>query len=486
MKNRMTFSSLGQLSDFLKSNMRSKQNANENIVTDVSLKENSAHLKPSLIVKGSGTSTVLPFEDLEDLRDLFIVVDLSTLEKRMTLGEDGLSVDVQGPVTWKDLKAFAESHGLEVMTSPTEELASVLGGVATSCTGERSFGFRNLRSQVLALDYIDGNGEVHSITHHEPIEDFLQRMGCRNFQSDLKEYQEDFKRFLAFKNGPYPRLEHATDVFIGTEGQLGIVTRVVLALRHREEKSFLYFPMPKWTEDMTPHLKFFTWANERRDRINACEFLDYLSLSFLDKDDVSGSNVPLDSDLLFIEIYSKNLEMMFEDIENYLLKPHLPHLTMDDILVLDEHKSNGLRMSVPRRIFEQNSRMGVLKKGTDVQVAPKDFPNLLKLYQAIVFELKKHHISCNLFGHFGDAHLHFNFMPRAGTEELLCQSYLEKFYEDVHQLESSPFAEHGIGLLKIKFITHYHGQRQQKMFQHLKQTFDPQPNFFMKGFLACS
>ena len=64
-------------------------------------------------------------------------------------------------------------------------------------------------------------------------------------------------------------------------------------------------------------------------------------------------------------------------------------------------------MNVPRAIFEVNSKMGVVKKGTDVQIGPEKFKILLDYYRGWT----KKGLKYTLFGHFGDGHLHFNFMP---------------------------------------------------------------------------
>jgi glycolate oxidase len=123
--------------------------------------------------------------------------------------------------------------------------------------------------------------------------------------------------------------------------------------------------------------------------------------------------------------------------------------------------------------------MGVTKKGTDVQVAPNDFQKLLDFYRSYT----KLGIDYNLFGHFGDAHLHFNFMPDK-TKNDFCNSELEKLYQQVKVWHGSPFAEHGIGLLKRKFIKPFYSEHQLRVFKELKDNFDPKKQFFNEGFMS--
>lgn len=123
--------------------------------------------------------------------------------------------------------------------------------------------------------------------------------------------------------------------------------------------------------------------------------------------------------------------------------------------------------------------MGVVKIGTDAQVSPKSFPDLLAFYKSIT------HVGVRycLFGHFGDAHLHFNFMPTKAESEK-CQNEILKLYDNIYDWKGSPFAEHGIGLLKQKFIKRFHGLNQQGLFKDLKLEHDPHAQFFPQGFMG--
>ena len=113
-------------------------------------------------------------------------------------------------------------------------------------------------------------------------------------------------------------------------------------------------------------------------------------------------------------------------------------------------------------------------------MSPDKFNNLIKYYR----ELAKTGVDYNLFGHFGDAHLHFNFMPTL-NDVSKCDDAL-KDLSKVQELEGSPFAEHGIGLIKQKFIKNYYGKTQLKLFKKLKEIHDPENKFFSMGFMSMS
>ncbi len=409
----------------------------------------------------SQTSTVIPFEKLEaQLGAETVLGNLSTLKGQLCMLANG-DLYVEGFVTWKEAKEFCLSHNREIMTSPTEELAGVLSGIATSCTGERSFGFKNLRSQVVELTFIDFCGKEKKLFSDRKIDSSIE----------LKDYQRDFSHYDHYKNAPYPRLEFETDLMTGTEGQLGIIKDAVLKTIAHAEETYLFILLPKWEIDFEAHLEIFHAVQPFRGQIRACEFIDSNSLSYLPAEKNPGK----DQDVLFLEIAKKDFEHIYE---NLLAKLKL--VNDENIFEMNSSKCRDLRVSVPRAIFEVNSRMGVTKKGTDVQVDSEHFKELLLYYR----KLAAMGVDYNLFGHFGDAHLHFNFMPTKDKNEF-CNEQLENLYAEVLKWKGSPFAEHGIGLLKKKFITPFYNRHQTVVFRQLKKQYDPKGQFFPEGFMTC-
>ena len=69
--------------------------------------------------------------------------------------------------------------------------------------------------------------------------------------------------------------------------------------------------------------------------------------------------------------------------------------------------------------------------------------------------------------------------------DAFCNAELMRLYEQVHVWQGSPFAEHGIGLLKRKFISSFFNTHQKKVFLELKKRFDPRNQFFPEGFMSC-
>jgi glycolate oxidase len=174
-----------------------------------------------------------------------------------------------------------------------------------------------------------------------------------------------------------------------------------------------------------------------------------------------------------MEIKESDFESVYESFIS-----QLELVKEEDFFSLDETKCKELRVAVPRSIFEANSKMGVVKQGTDVQVLGADFEALLKYYR----KLSELGVEYNLFGHFGDGHLHFNFMPTPSLVDT-CQKALKDLYRELPKWKASPFAEHGIGLLKRPYIEAFYTSTQEAFFEILKSKYDPKNQFFPHGFM---
>ena len=414
----------------------------------------------------SQTSTVIPYDKLEVIykNDDFTMVDLSQLPATQELTADN-NLLIKGPVSWKDAKDFLRSKNRYIMTSPTEELALITAGAATSATGERCFHFGSLRTQINKIKYIDYSGIEQELSSDKPF----KSAGVP--ESVLSAYQEEFKPYQEFKNAPFPRLESETDLMIGSEGQLGVITEIEIKTTKDPSLQHFFMLLPKWEESTDAHIEVMEKIQAFRDQVYLCEFIDSNSFNFLPIEERPNNS----KDALFFELNTEFFETFYEE---FLLK--LSFLNEEEVFELSETKFHQLRASIPRAVYEENSKMGVTKLGTDVQVKVQDFKALMEIYTE--FTKSEPKVSYNLFGHFGDAHLHFNFLPKQDQMQE-CQERLEFLYSEVKRLAGSPFAEHGIGMIKQKYIKTFWTKEVTDLFLLLKKQHDPYNQFFPQGYM---
>ncbi len=426
------------------------------------------HLKghKKTLYVSSQTSTVIPFHFLDDYvsKNEFYLAHLSTLPPKLELLENN-QLNVSGGVTWHEALSFCRSKGRDIMSWPTDETANVLAGLSTSATGERSFGFGSLRNQVSKITYLNFNGEEVQLDSKKRL---INHFVFKNFENELLKYQDSFSPYAKMKNGPFPRLEFETDLMIGMEGQLGVIKEAIFYTIPLKETTFLLIPLEKWEKDFSQHLEIFKKVQDFRDQIYSVEFFDSNSLSY-----VPNNPLEKNKDFVALEVLEDSFPVV---IDNLISKLNLSK--MDEIFEMPRGKFNEIRTEIPRRINEENSKKGLVKKGTDAQVNEENFEKILLIYQ----EMARNGVPYGLLGHFGNAHLHFNFLPNK-EQVVECERYLKDFYLKVKTLRGSPFAEHGIGLLKKGFVVDFLDRSVFRVYKHLKENLDPFDQFFPLGFL---
>tara|TARA_Y100000748_G_C15490782_1_gene486424 strand:+ start:377 stop:1702 length:1326 start_codon:yes stop_codon:yes gene_type:complete len=434
-----------------------------NFQTEDELKKHIKSHHPTFYYS-SQTSTVIPYDKLEKIysNDDFYLANLSNLPAKMELNAEN-NLIVRGPVSWKDARDFLKTKNRNIMTAPTEELALITAGAATSATCERCFHFGTLRSQIKKIKYFDFNAKEHTLHADRPLK--LE-------SHSLHQYQKQYELYKDFKNAPFPRLENEIDIMIGTEGQLGVITEVEIQTTPNFSVHHLFMLIPKWEENPQAHFDIIHKIQKFRESVIVCELIDSNSFNYLPSEERPNKNL----DALFFEIKSEAFEDFYE---KFLLS--LDALDEENIFEISESKFHNLRAAIPRAVFEKNSQMGVVKMGTDVQVKTKDFPKLIEIYQKFAGK----EIKYNLFGHFGDAHLHFNFMP-SPDQMTFCQKEFEQMYLQINKINGSPFAEHGIGILKQKYIKNFWTSSIYETFGELKTKFDPHNQFFPQGYMNLS
>jgi glycolate oxidase len=407
------------------------------------------------LLAGAKTSTVIPFDKVIDgFEGIEFIVDISCLEKKIVL-LDNSQVEVTGPVSWEELRVFLHKNAREVGCWPTDQSAFVLSGLATSATGERCYSRGTIRSHTQSLRYLDHMGNHQSLSSNKKLPSWLSH------------YQRCYENYEVYKNAPFPRLKFETDLMIGTEGQLGVITSAVLKTFELKKTTFVLLPVESWLKSFE-FIDILKWARGLPNLLSL-EFFDQRCISLCKQEGFEKGR-----DYIVFEVEEDMLESFVESLIEYR-----PETDLGKLLVLDEKKFFEFRVAIPRGVNEFISHNRLVKKGTDAQVKIEDFQALIEHYRSMT----THEIDFVLFGHLGDCHLHFNYLPRAEQIEL-CDQILEEYYDKLFELKGSPFAEHGIGIIKKKYITRFYQPEVIETFKRLKSEMDPKGIFFPIGFMG--
>ena len=285
----------------------------------------------------------------------------------------------------------------------------------------------------------------------------------------------------------------AIDLFIGSEGTLGIITKIKLKLLPQPEDTIscvLFF------DDETTALNFLEEArdtsyqnkkNNINDNINALalEFFDERALKFLAKD---FSAIPENAQAAIWfeqESTSDIFDTLLESWNNLMQKHNVNEETawfaFSDA---DKEKIKDFRHAISWKVNEYVARNNFRKLGTDVAVPDKVFRDF---YFTLQNWAKQSNIDSVAYGHFGNSHIHLNFLPKNNDEFNEGKKLYKQICEEAVKLGGTISAEHGIGKAKRDYLLMMYGESNIRKMAALKKSLDPNlilgiGNIFQKKF----
>jgi len=271
----------------------------------------------------------------------------------------------------------------------------------------------------------------------------------------------------------------AIDLFIGSEGTLGIITEITLKLLPQPENTIscvLFF------EDETTALNFLEEArntsyqhkkNNINDYINAMalEFFDERALKFLSKD---FSAIPENAQAAIwfeqestTDTFDTILESWNTLMQNHKVNEETAWFAFSDA---DKEKIKDFRHAISWKVNEYVARNNFRKLGTDVAVPDKVFRGF---YFTLQNWAKQSNIDFVSYGHFGNSHIHLNFLPKNDAEFNEGKKLYKQICEEAVRLGGTISAEHGIGKAKRDYLLMMYGEANIRKMAALKKALDP-------------
>jgi D-lactate dehydrogenase (cytochrome) len=128
------------------------------------------------------------------------------------------------------------------------------------------------------------------------------------------------------------------------------------------------------------------------------------------------------------------------------------------------------RHRLPQAINEYLRKYKQLKTAVDCAVPHEAFMEMYNFYKEKANEAGVHYVN---FGHIGENHLHFNFLPKTAEESITARKYMEIFCKKAVSLGGTVSAEHGIGKIKKPYLKIMYNKSQIEEMAQLKKYFDP-------------
>jgi D-lactate dehydrogenase (cytochrome) len=424
-----------------------------------------------------------------------------------------------GPgVILKHYKDHAASRGLFYPPDPTSEDSCTLGGnVACNASGPLSYLYGPTRNYVQGLRLALPTGTVLEIERGQVISDkgifrvpadLMLPVGAEDLLIPVPKIAASDWSFCKNAAGLYSSEPmDLVDLFIGSEGILGIVLQIKTRLLVRRNPYFalmLYLPTRKQTVQVVTLLNNFKRCFHDEEQ-GSCQEIERMPFSspersvILDLEQFRGV-VPSCMEWLGASVapFLSNeragklagtygclyVEQEYPQWESPIAKASQWARLVDTLngavsvesapieteVALDENQIRKMRrdrQNVPEKLNEL-IRPGMVKIGTDFAVPMEHLGRLLKLYDETLPAGKSY-----VFGHIGNAHIHSNILAENSEELESYRSLSRKLALEVCKLGGSVSGEHGIGKLKRELLEVMLGAAGINEIRRIKRILDP-------------
>lgn len=363
---------------------------------------------------------------------------------------------------------------------PTEMNGSIGGNIVNNSSGPRTFKYGPTRDWVSSIRVMLPDGRTFRVNRGEHVSDgrrFDVAVDGVELHFTMPSY--DFNIDVKNSAGLYSRDGmDLIDVFIGSEGILGVVVEadVRLAEWHPLISNIAFMP------DDASALALI--KDIRHDEIVDPEFLEYFDSGSIDlmrmvaeKDPSSlappeGGCSAVFLDMSLDDSIHGRFERLFELIRRNGGDPSNSWAGHD---ADDRARMFGFRHSVPKSIFEYVASLkekapGMHKMGTDMSVPEERSDKMMEFYRTTLDGFGLEYV---VFGHLGDFHPHVEIILKDLDDLERAREAYSVLARKAVELGGSPSAEHGIGKLKKEYIEMMYGTRGVEEIRSVKSYFDP-------------
>jgi FAD/FMN-containing dehydrogenase len=372
-----------------------------------------------------------------------VVVSVARMTKVRAVDAEGGTMTVEAGLTLADCQATAERAGkFFPLSLPSEGSCRIGGNLGTNAGGVGVLAYGNTRQQVLGLEVVLADGQVW---------DGLRALKKDNTGYDLR------------------------DLFIGSEGTLGIITAAVLRLLPRPaEKATAMVAITS----IDGALALFNLASSHADRgLTAFEFMPRLVIEFVLRH-IVGTREPFATVhpwYVLIEISGAQADgTAARQMEALLTEASEKGLVIDATIAQSMGHARDLWRLREGISEAQKPEGGNIKHDVSVPIAK--IPDFVKRANVIVERICPGARPLPL-GHFGDGNVHYNIAQPIGMAKsdftALTPAIMRAVHDLVMSIGGSISAEHGIGLTRRTELARVKSAVELELMRRIKTALDP-------------
>jgi len=370
-----------------------------------------------------------------------VTLSMEKMNKISNFSAVNQSVEVESGVILEAIHEFVGKKSLLFPLSMASKGSCCIGGnLATNAGGIGVLKYGNARDLCLGLEVVLADGSV--------IDD-IKTLKKDNTGYDLK------------------------NLFIGSEGSLGIITRAVLRLFPAPQNRIVtFFGVPNFNSALKSYMEI---SSRFGQFLQAFELISDEGLKFLEETNMVQSAVQVNRSQWYALVeLGFNTNSVEQEVYETLDDLYKRKIILDVILGDTETKARKL-WKMREDIPEANKRIGAISSH-DISLP---LENMESFINKSLNEIKKinRFLRVNCFGHMGDGNLHFNVFPPKNQSSSSYMNIKPKLIEIINgnckKLEGSFSAEHGVGRLKVKDLKHYCDPGKFDVMCRIKKAIDP-------------
>ncbi|MVT10809.1 FAD-binding oxidoreductase [Chitinophaga tropicalis] len=366
-----------------------------------------------------------------------VLISMERFNRILDLDERNLQVTTEPGVITEVLQDAVKEKGLFYPPDPSSRGSCFIGGnIAENSGGPKAVKYGVVKDYVLNLEMVLPSGQVI------------------------------WTGANVLKNATGYNL---TQLVVGSEGTLGIVTKIVLRL----------IPLPKYNLLMLVPFRSAENACAAVSAIfragytpSAMEFMERDALDWVTRF-VDSSTVKIEEDVqahLLIEVDGNYQEVLMQEMEG--IAGVVMEYDCGEILFAEDHQQKEELWKLRRRVAEAVKANSIYKE-EDTVVPRAELPVLLKGVKDIGRKYGFHSVC---YGHAGDGNLHVNIIRGNLSEEQwngTLKEGIREIFLLVKQLGGTISGEHGIGLVQKSYMDVMFDNTYMQLMKQIKQVFDP-------------
>ena len=384
-----------------------------------------------VVARGSGTGLVGASVPIYG----GIMISMARMNKILELDEENLTLTLEPGVLLMEISKYVEEFDLFYPPDPGEKTATIAGNINTNAGGMRAVKYGVTRDYIRGLEVVLPNGNI------------LQVGG------------------KVVKNSSGYSIK---DLICGSEGTLGIVTKIILKLIPLPKKAVsLLIPFPNLDMAISTVPKIV----KSKSAPTAIEFMQREVI--LAAEEFLGKKFPDNSsDAYLLLTFDGNsieeIEKAYETAANICLEEGAL-----DVFITDTDERKEAVWSARGAFLEAVKATTTDMDECDVVVPRNKVAEFIKYTNQLQ---KQFDVRIRSFGHAGDGNLHVYVLKDELTDEAWKKKVAEVFeamYKKSRDLKGQVSGEHGIGYAKKAYLLEQFGPAYIELMKSIKLAFDP-------------